>query len=145
MDAQTRAERVAMEIWNKDPATRANGMVVEHIEPGRALLTMRVRDDHLNGHKMCHGGAIFTLADSAFAFACNSYNQIVVAQTNTITYVAPGALGETLRAEAVETARTGRSGVYDVTVTGEDGRIVALFRGQSRQLSGQQFEEDAAA
>lgn len=141
MDAQTRAERVASLIMDKDPATNAMGMQLVSITPGQAVLTMKVRDDQLNGHRMAHGGAIFTLADSAFAFACNSYNQIVVAQTNTINYITPGQPGETLRAEAREVSRTGRSGVYDVTVLGEDGRTVALFRGQSRQISGQHFPE----
>ena len=91
---------------------------------------------------MCHGGYIFTLADSAFAFACNSYNQITVAQENQITYLSPGKAGERLTATANETAKTGRSGVYDVTVIGGDGRQVAVFRGLSRTLPGHHFKEE---
>jgi acyl-CoA thioesterase len=139
--AQQRAERAAQHMWAKDAASQALGMQISAVSPGEAVLTMRVRADMLNGHGICHGGFIFSLADSAFAFACNSYNQLVVAQENTITYLAPGQPDELLTAKAVEQTRTGRSGVYDVTVTGEDGRIVALFRGLSRQITGQHFEE----
>lgn len=139
--AQQRAERAAQHMWAKDAASQALGMQISAVSPGEAVLTMRVRADMLNGHGICHGGFIFSLADSAFAFACNSYNQLVVAQENTITYLAPGQPDELLTAKAVEQTRTGRSGVYDVTVTGEDGRKVALFRGLSRQITGQHFEE----
>ena len=142
MTPQERAERVADTMLRKDAATRAMGMRVARIGPGHAVLDMTLQPEHLNGHKIAHGGIIFTLADSAFAFACNSYNRLVVAQTNTITYVSPGKPDERLRAEAREVALTGRSGVYDVTVTGADGRVIALFRGQSRQISGQHFDEE---
>ena len=94
------------------------------------------------GHGIAHGGYIFPLADSAFAFACNSYNQLAVAQQNQISYLAPGKAGERLHAAAREQSRTGRSGVYDVTVTGEDGRTIALFRGLSRTIKGHHFEEE---
>lgn len=139
--AEDRATRSAQAMWSADQASQALGMEITAVSPGGAVLTMRVRDEMLNGHGICHGGYIFTLADSAFAFACNSYNQLVVAQENTITYLAPGQAGELLTATAVEQSKTGRSGVYDVTVTGEDGRKVALFRGLSRQIKGQHFEE----
>lgn len=139
--AEDRAARSAQAMWSADQASQALGMEITAVSPGGAVLTMRVRDEMLNGHGICHGGYIFTLADSAFAFACNSYNQLVVAQENTITYLAPGQAGELLTATAVEQSKTGRSGVYDVTVTGEDGRKVALFRGLSRQIKGQHFEE----
>ena len=105
---------------------------------------MRVRADMVNGHAICHGGYIFTLADSTFAFACNSYNQVTVAQENSITYLSPGKPGERLTAVGVESAKNGRSGVYDITVTGEDGRKVALFRGLSRTIKGQNFEETSS-
>ena len=141
MTPQDRAERVAHAMLAKDAATRAMGMTVAGIGPGHATLEMTLSPDHLNGHQTAHGGILFTLADSAFAFACNSYNSIVVAQTNTITYVSPGHPGERIRAEAREVARAGRSGIYDVTLTGADGRIIALFRGQSRQIPGQHFDE----
>ncbi|MBR9652420.1 hydroxyphenylacetyl-CoA thioesterase PaaI [Thalassovita aquimarina] len=142
MTPQRRAERSAEQMWSTDQATQALGMEITRIAPGEAVMTMRVRDEHLNGHHICHGGYIFTLADSAFAFACNSYNKIVVAQENTITFISPGKAGELLTATATEVSLQGRSGVYDVVVTGEDGRKVALFRGLSRQISGQHFEED---
>ena len=142
MTPQERAERSAQQMWSTDRASQALGMEISRIAPGEAVLTMAVRDDFLNGHHICHGGYIFTLADSAFAFACNSYNKIVVAQENTITYISPGKPGEVLTATATEASLAGRSGVYDVVVAGEDGRKVALFRGLSRQISGQHFEED---
>jgi acyl-CoA thioesterase len=143
MDPQERASRVAEALLAKDAASRALGIEVAEVGPGHAVLDMTVRPEHLNGHGICHGGIIFTLADSAFAFACNSYNRVVVAQSNTITYLAPGQPDERLRAVAAEAALAGRSGVYDVTVRGEDGRMVALFRGQSRQIKGQHFEEES--
>jgi acyl-CoA thioesterase len=142
MTPQHRAERSAAAMWADDRASAWLGMTLEAVGPGTATLSLIVARHHTNGHGICHGGVIFTLADSAFAFACNSYNRIVVAQSNTITYVAPGQPGERLRAEAVEAALAGRSGVYDVTVRGAEGRVVALFRGQSRQIRGQHFEEE---
>jgi acyl-CoA thioesterase len=125
----------------KDNASRSLGMDVTHIAPGTATLTLRVSEEMLNGHSICHGGYIFTLADSAFAFACNSYNRLTVAQQNQITYISPGQAGEMLTATATETALTGRSGVYDVMVRGEDGRTVATMRGLSRTIKGQIFNE----
>ncbi len=141
MTPQDRAERAAKLMWDDDPASQGLGMSLDSIAPGRSVISMRVREDMANGHGICHGGFIFALADSAFAFACNSYNHRVVAQHNSITYLAPGKLGERLVATATETSRNGRSGIYDVTVTGEDGRAVALFRGHSRQISGTHFDE----
>ncbi len=138
---ETRARRAAEAMWADDPASQALGMALRDIGPGRAVMTMTIRPEMANGHGICHGGYIFTLADSAFAFACNSYNHRVVAQHNSITYLAPGQLGECLTATAEEVSRSGRSGIYDVTVTGKDGRMVALFRGHSRQIKGQHFEE----
>lgn len=141
MTPEDRAQRSAAAMWAKDRASQWLGMRLDSIGPGRAVTSFAVEDHHLNGHDICHGGYIFTLADSAFAFACNSYNRLVVAQHNTISYLSPGRPGERLTAAATETARSGRSGIYDVTVTGEDGRIVALFRGASRQIEGTHFEE----
>lgn len=142
MTPQDRAERAAKLMWDDDPASQTLGMTLDMIAPGQADMSMTVRPDMSNGHGICHGGFIFALADSAFAFACNSYNNRVVAQHNTITYLAPGKLGEQLTAKARETSRTGRSGIYDVHVFGEDGRDVAIFRGHSRQISGTHFKED---
>ncbi len=145
MTPQARAEKSAALMFDKDAASAGLGMVIDHIAPGAATLHMMVRDDMLNGHGICHGGFIFTLADSAFAVACNSYNQLTVAQQNQITFLLPGKAGDILTATAMETSRTGRSGIYDVTVTGGDGRTIALFRGLSRSIKGQHFvEEDAA-
>lgn len=141
MTPQERAERVAEAMWEKDAATRSVGIELAEIAPDRAIMTLRVNERHLNGHGTCHGGFIFTLADSAFAFACNSANQLTVGQDNQITFIRPGALGETLTATAVAVASAGRSGVYDVTVTGGDGRVVALMRGLSRQIKGQHIPE----
>ncbi|WP_284263497.1 hydroxyphenylacetyl-CoA thioesterase PaaI [Roseicyclus amphidinii] len=143
MTEEERARRSAEAMWATDAASQWLGLRLIDVGPGRAVMEMTVQDHHLNGHGICHGGFIFTLADSAFAFACNSHNRIAVAQHNSITYLSPGQPGEILRAEAVEVALTGRSGLTDVTVTGGDGRKVALFRGASRQISGQHFEEDA--
>ncbi|MBY6159808.1 hydroxyphenylacetyl-CoA thioesterase PaaI [Mameliella alba] len=142
MTPQERAERAARAMWSNDQASQQMGMRLDEIAPGRAVLSMEVQPHHLNGHKICHGGFIFTLADSAFAFACNSYNRLTVAQENQITFLAPGQLGERLTATAQEQALAGRSGVYDITVTGADGRKVALMRGLSRTVKGQHFPEE---
>ena len=103
-------------------------------------MTFKVEAHHTNGHEICHGGYIFTLADTAFAFACNSYNQVCVAQQNSITYIKPGHNGDLLTATATEISRAGRSGVYDVLVSNQQGDTIALFRGLSRTLKGQLFE-----
>ncbi|WP_418594699.1 hydroxyphenylacetyl-CoA thioesterase PaaI [Ponticoccus sp. (in: a-proteobacteria)] len=142
MTPEERASRSARAMWAQDAASQGMGMVIEAIAPGRATLTMTVRPHHLNGHGICHGGFIFTLADSAFAFACNSYNALTVAQENQITFLSPGRDGERLTATCEEQARQGRSGIYDVRVTGEDGRTVALMRGLSRQVTGRHFDEE---
>jgi acyl-CoA thioesterase len=142
MTPQDRAAQCAEIMFSNDTASAGLGMTLTAIAPGHAVLTMIVRDDMLNGHRICHGGYIFTLADSAFAFACNSYNQNTVAQQNQITYLAPGKQGEILTATATEVSRTGRSGVYDVVVKGEDARTIALFRGLSRSIKGQHFSEE---
>lgn len=145
MTPNARAKKSAEMMFAQDAASPGLGMAITEIGPGRAVMTMTVRSDMLNGHRICHGGFIFTLADSTFAFACNSYNQLAVAQQNQITYLAPGKEGEVLTATATETSRTGRSGIYDVTVAGEDGRTVALFRGLSRTVKGQHFPEGDSA
>lgn len=135
------ARRSAEAMWERDEASKWLGASLDAVGPGTARMSMTVEKHHTNGHDICHGGYIFTLADSAFAFACNSYNQNVVAQHNTITYVSPGRLGDRLTAEAREVARFGRSGIYDVRVTDQDGRLVAEFRGASRTIEGRHFEE----
>jgi acyl-CoA thioesterase len=145
MTPQERATRCAQSMFANDKASSGLGIALKNITPGHATMTMTVREHMLNGHGICHGGFIFTLADSAFAFACNSYNQNTVAQQNQITYLSPGQHGEILTATTNEVSRTGRSGIYDVTVTGEDNRKVALFRGLSRTVKGQHFPEQQDA
>jgi len=136
MTAQHLARAAADAMWAQDEASRALGMAIAEIAPGQATLTMTVTEAMVNGHGLCHGGYIFTLADSAFAFACNSHNQRAVAQSCMITYVAPGRLGDLLTARCREVSRTGRSGIYDTTVTREGGEVVAEFRGLSRTVKG---------
>ncbi|UUZ46968.1 hydroxyphenylacetyl-CoA thioesterase PaaI [Massilia sp. B-10] len=123
-------------MYERDSASQALGMLLAEIRPGFARMTMPVRQDMLNGHQTCHGGFIFMLADSAFAFACNSHNQNTVGAGCTIDYLAPGRLGDLLTAEAVEQALSGKTGVYDVKVTNQEGRTVALLRGKSHRVSG---------
>jgi len=142
MTPQRRAELSASAMWATDQASQGLGMRIDHIAPGAATMSMLVTPNMLNGLHLCHGGFIFTLADSAFAFACNSYNQLTVAEQNQITFLASGKADERLTATATEQSKTGRSGIYDVTVTGEDGRTIALFRGLSRTIKGQHFEEE---
>ena len=135
-DALSLARACAEAMWSTDNATRHLGMTLMDVAPGRATISMAITDIMTNGHGMCHGGYIFTLADSAFAFACNTYDQVAVAQHCSVTFIRPGKLGDTLTAVAVERSRTGRSGIYDVTVTGGDGKVIAEFRGHSRTLDG---------
>src|SRR5262249_54970000 len=131
--AQQIAEASRDAMWAQDRASQALGMEIVSVGPGRATLHMRVRAEMCNGHGTCHGGMIFSLADSAFAFACNSHNKVTVANNCSIAFVAAAHEGDELTAEAVERHRGGRSGVYDVTVTGVDGVLVAVFRGHSTQ------------
>ncbi|MBV9113416.1 MAG: hydroxyphenylacetyl-CoA thioesterase PaaI, partial [Hyphomicrobiales bacterium] len=117
MSAERLARAAADAMWAQDKASRALGMAITEIGPGVATLTMSITEMMVNGHGLCHGGYIFTLADSAFAFACNSHNQRAVAQHCAITYLTPGRLGDILTARCREVSRAERSGVYDVTVT----------------------------
>ena len=135
------ARKSADAMWARDDASKWLGMSLDAVGPGTATLSFTVEVHHTNGHDTCHGGYIFTLADSAFAFACNSHNRLAVAQHNTITYVAPGRLGDRLKAEAREIALFGRSGLCDVRVTDQNGKLIAEFRGASRTLEGKHFEE----
>ncbi len=130
------AEACGAAMWAEDEASRALGMSLDWVGPGQARLSMTVTSTLCNGHGTCHGGFIFTLADSAFAFACNSYNRKVVAQQAAITFIAPAFAEDCLTAEAIEVARYGRNGIYDVTVCKADGSLVASFRGQSREIKG---------
>ena len=142
-DPQRLAELAGKTMYERDPASQALGMTLDVIRPGYARMRMRVREDMLNGHGTCHGGYIFMLADSAFAFACNSHNFNTVGAGCTIDYLAPGRAGDVLVAEAVEQALSGKTGVYDVVVTDQDGRKVALFRGKSHRVAGHVVPVDA--
>ena len=135
------ARRSAEAMWAEDRASQALGMRIVAIGPGRATLDMTVREDMVNGHAIGHGGLTFTLADSAFAFACNSYNRSTVAAGAEIRFLAPTRLGDVLVAEAVERSREGRDGVYDVTVR-SGGVVVAEFVGRSKEIRGTLFEEE---
>ena len=133
MSADELARSSAAAMWADDSASRALGMEIVSIAPGRAQVTMEVRADMVNGHALCHGGLIATLADSAFALACNTYGEVTVASGFEIDFLEPGRLGDVLTATAVERVRRKRSGIYDVTVrSGET--VVAEFRGRSRSL-----------
>jgi acyl-CoA thioesterase len=139
-DPQGLAAACARAMWAGDTASQRLGMRLEHIAPGTSTLTMTmtmtVTESMTNGHGICHGGFIFTLADSAFAFACNTYNQIAVAQHCSVTFIRPVHCGDRLTATAREVARRGRGGIYDVRVTNQRGEHVAEFRGHSRTLDG---------
>jgi len=133
---QQLAELAGRTMFERDPASQALGMTLDAIGPGYARMSMTVRPDMLNGHGTAHGGYIFMLADSAFAFACNSHNANTVGAGCSIEYLAPGRLGEVLVAEALEQALQGKTGVYDVTVSDHEGRRIALFRGKSHRVGG---------
>lgn len=136
-DPQELAELAARTMYDNDPASQALGARLVSVSPGEARMSMTVRGDMLNGHKTCHGGFIFALADSTFAFACNSRNMATVASGCSIDYLAPGFEGDVLTAHAIEYSLAGRTGVYDVHVTNQDGKRIAIFRGRSYRIKGQ--------
>ncbi len=144
-DAQRVAKSCADTMWANDGASQALGMRIDAIAPGQATISMDVRKEMVNGHDLCHGGYIFTLADSTFAFACNTYDVVTVAQHCEVTFVNAGKLGDRLTARATERTRKGRSGIYDVTVTRQDGTVIAEFRGLSRTLGGAIVQQKASA
>jgi acyl-CoA thioesterase len=139
-EAQALAEQVAAAISARDRASRSLGMKLGTVGPGHAVLTMTVREDMLNGHDICHGGFIFALADSAFAFACNSYNLTTVASGCAIDFVAPARKDDLLTAVAQERSVSGRTGVYDIEVTNQRGERIAFFRGKSYRIKGHVVE-----
>jgi acyl-CoA thioesterase len=143
-DPQALAQACADSMWADDASSQALGMAIEQIAPGQARLAMMIGAQMVNGHGICHGGYVFILADSAFAFACNTYNERNVAQHCSVSFIRPARLGMRLVAVAQERQRAGRSGIYDVTVTAEDGAPVAEFRGHSRALGRKFFEEPAS-
>ncbi len=144
-EAQALANATAEAMYARDRAAQAHDIRIVRVQPGTALLSMPVRSDMVNGHHICHGGMIFTLADTAFAYACNSYNKNTVASACHIDFLAPAKEGETLEAEAIEQSAAGRTGVYDVTVRTTGGKTIALFRGKSYRISGEVIAGLAAA
>jgi acyl-CoA thioesterase len=135
--AQRLAELSAQTLYERDRASQALGMRLDAVRPGWARVVMTVRADMLNGHQLCHGGIVFALADSAFAFACNSYNESTVAAAAAIDFLAGAGAGDELTAEASELWRTRRNGIYEITVTNQRGERVALFRGRSYRIAGE--------
>jgi len=133
---QAIAEAVRDRMFAEDAASRGLGMQVEAVGPGFSKLSMTVRPDMLNGFQTCHGGFIATLADSAFAFACNSRNEVTVASGIVVDFLAPVYEGDLLRAECHEVALTGRTGVYDITVMNQHGKVVVVMRGRSHTMKG---------
>lgn len=136
------ARKVGESMFAADAASRETmGMELVSCEPGRAVLRMTVREKHLNGHKICHGGFIFTLADSTFAFACNSHNRVTVAAGCSIEFLKPGQLGDVLTCEGREQVLQGRHGIYDMKVSNQRGEVVAMFRGKSAAVQGNVIPE----
>jgi acyl-CoA thioesterase len=135
------AERAAAALWNGDRASQGLGMRIEASGPGGATVSMRVRPDMVNGHGICHGGLVFALADSAFAFACNSYGDNTVAAGAAIEFLRPAREGDVLTAVAAERWRAGRAGIYEIEVRNQQGELVALFRGRSHQIAGRLIDD----
>jgi acyl-CoA thioesterase len=140
-EAHALALRVGDAMWARDRASQGLGMRLVDVGAGTAVLEMRVREDMLNGHDICHGGFIFTLADSAFAYSCNSYNLVTVASGCSIDFLAPARMGDVLTARAHERSASGRTGVYDIEVTNQRGEKIALFRGKSYRIKGHVVED----
>jgi acyl-CoA thioesterase len=136
-EAQKLAEAAGAAMYSRDRASQALGITLDEIGPGHARMHMTVREDMVNGHDLCHGGLIFTLADSTFAFACNSHNQSTVAAGCSIEFLAPARLGDVLTAIGREQALVGRSGIYDIRVEDQDGKLIAMFRGKSARIRGE--------
>ena len=136
LSAQQLAEYARDGMFARDRAAHGLKMRITHIAPGQATVEMPVRDDMLNGFDICHGGFITTLGDTAFAYACNSYNEMTVASGLSVDFVAPGRPGDVLVAEAKEVSQAGRTGVYDVTISNQKSEVIALFRGRSYRMKG---------
>jgi acyl-CoA thioesterase len=134
---QELAEAVGREMYRSDRTSQFLRIALDEIRPGYARMSLTITDDMVNGHGMCHGGFIFTLADSAFAYSCNSHNHNAVASGCTIDYLAPAHVGDVLTATAEERALAGRSGIYDIEVSNQAGKRIALFRGKSHRIQGE--------
>lgn len=144
MSPLEKAKKVGETMFAVDTASKHTmGMELLACEPGRAVMRMAVKPLHLNGHQICHGGFIFTLADSTFAFACNSHNKNAVAAGCTIEFLRPSHAGDVLTCEGVEQTLAGRHGIYDMKVTNQRGEVVAMFRGKSAVIQGTVFPEAA--
>lgn len=135
------ALKVSHAMYERDHAAQALGIHLEEVHPGYARMSMKVRKDMVNGHDICHGGMLFALADTAFAYSCNSRNLATVASGCSIDFIAPGMLGETLVATAQERGLSGRTGVYDVEISNAAGKIIAFFRGKSYRIKGTVIRE----
>ena len=129
------AQRAAVDMMQRDRASEGLGMIVDVNEPGRAVVRMPIREDMLNGFLITHGGFVFAVADTAFAIACNDTDAVTVAAGADVTFLATSTVGDTLTATAVVRATAGRSGIYDVQVTNQQGVVVAEFRGRSRRTN----------
>ncbi len=141
MTPQELAEKCAKLMWDNDTASQTLGMKLEEVAPGHAQISMTITETMANGQGNCHGGYIFTLADSAFAFACNTYNQITVAQHCAITFLSPGRTGDRLTARASEVSRRKRTGLYDIQITNQHDALVARFTGHSATVKGTHLPE----
>ncbi|WP_207003450.1 hydroxyphenylacetyl-CoA thioesterase PaaI [Trinickia mobilis] len=137
------ARATAKTMFDSDACSRALGFELLEVRPGYARMRMTVRPDFLNGHNICHGGLMFTLADSTFAFACNTYNLNTVASGCSIEFLRPVHGGDVLTAEAVEQVLSGRNGIYDIRVTNRAGDTVAMFRGKSAHIKGHVIAVDS--
>ncbi len=144
LNATELASQCAQAMLARDRASLALGMQLLSVAPGRARLSMPVRADMIQGHGTCHGGYIFTLADSAFAVACNTYNQVTIGLGCSIDYIAPALMGDMLNASCVEQSRGGRTGNYDVRVENQNGQLIALFHGKSYKVQGTVLAQETA-
>jgi acyl-CoA thioesterase len=144
-DARRLAEAAVRAMYERDSASQALGMRIVEVRPGYARVTMGIRENMVNGHQICHGGLIFTLADSSFAFACNSHNCVTVAAGGTIEFLLAVRLGDDLIATAQERSRSRRTGIYDVDVRNQKGECVAMFRGRSHELGGEVVDSSTLA
>jgi acyl-CoA thioesterase len=140
MDAAELARAAGEAMWREDRASKFLGMALAELRPGYARVTMPVTAQMANGQDLCHGGLIFSLADSSFGFACNSRNQRALAASCSIEFLAPARIGDTLTAECTERALAGRTGIYDARVVNQSGELIALFRGKSATVKGRWVE-----
>lgn len=134
--AEPTVEEVGTSMMSRDVTAQWLGIALDEVRAGYARMHMTVKPEMANGHGLCHGGLIFTLADTAFAYACNSHNQVALASSCMIDFLSPGHIGDVLGAEAAEQVLRGRQGVYDVRITNQQGELIALFRGKSTQIRG---------